>query len=626
MIVEIDLDETTARARSPHRPGAPPAEEDIGFLEWGYRKVAALASWFHDDDSDSGGTLRTAGFSFSRGKGPMLGKVSLDNAPEVTPAQATGLRGQLQKLDKHLLAHVEDVAAWRQRAHLSASLKAWLSALVSEATAAILDQDQAALMDSVMQFAQTDPRFQPLAQASLPAVERGNLLAAIRSPSLDAELHYLLHLAYAWRFNDADIFRQAVDSMRTGYAAEQRAFHAFRENQVVTGTREAGANRIGLMTANDEPRIRMNVNNFLVRMGCGTVQLVALVRQQFRILLAAHLSPELANKLVSTIFLTDAAKSVAGRKAADLAAWPNLPEIERRSAATRRWWDTLTMEKIREISLNDMFTGSLSPPTSLCSRHDPEFAAELARVPWMNALDEQTFPPVSDGKPLAQAIYQRFSAGAPEWKDYFTLARQRTATLHTKARAQRLLLLMVTAFGPLKEFEALIEPLVIDLGRTAPWDLYNLTLYCDIYRLSLAFQRKIDEQRLFNALLARLPEPPHGWTDFRDAAEHFILCLFLNGSPVRRFQLDRMLERTMRWLDHAVYVARDEKMTDELLTLLSFLEVGTLADLVPENLEQHQFQERRRALWLEHARSFAADAGFADWVKQASKALRSQTH
>ncbi|RCK81657.1 MAG: hypothetical protein OZSIB_0791 [Candidatus Ozemobacter sibiricus] len=614
MIVELTLDEA-----DPHHPAAKPRtgaeEEPEGLLAGVLRKVAAFFGG-EANEGGGGGWRAAAAPSFQRHQKPARGKVNLTGAPTFSETEATSARDELRKLDRHLLAHIDDTAAWRRRAALSAGLKAVSSALVGAGTAAILDHDEGELLNTTMQFAETDPRFRSLLTPNLTSLKRGALLASIRNVHLDAEFHYLLHLAFAWRFRDADIFRQAIDAMRTGYAGSERTFHAFRDGQVISGTRPEGANRIGLMTPADEPRIRMNVNNFLLRMGCASIQPVALVRQQFRILLSAHLTPELANKLVSPIAVTPAPGSLVARKKADLDHWPHLPESERRTAATRRWFDTLTMEKIREISLDDMFTGALYRPTFLFTRADPEFAAELRSISWMTALPDTEFPPVSDGKPLAEAIYRRYLARASDWSAYFRLALGRGATLHHKARAQRLLLLMVTRFGPQKDFEPLIEPLVIDLGRQSPWDLYNLTLYCDIYRLSLAFRRKVDEQRLFNALLARLPEPPHGWSDFRDAAEHFILCLFLNGSQVRRFQLDRMLERTMRWLDQALQVVQDETMVDEILTLLSFLEVGTLADLVPENIEQHQFQERRRTLWMDHARRFATPNGFQDWLQQ----------
>lgn len=629
MMVELDLDEADHR-RSPGRSAAPSMEEDSGW--WGTivglgRNLAGMLTGTTIGDSGAGGGLG----SFGPGRGfggsafPRLGKSSLMDSPDYSLAQVNNLRESLRQIDKRLLARIEDAPLWHKRAQLSAGIKARPSAVISEGTAAILEGNQAALLLAILQFAQVDPKLAPLMEGTLPARERGNLLATIRSPAFEAELHYALHLAFAWRFQDPDIFRQAIDSMRSGYAGEKRPFHVFRETQVVGPTREAGANSIGLMSAGDLPRIRMNVNNFLLRIGGGQVDLVAITRAQFRILLSTHLTGEIAAGLVSSMRSRDTPKGVLGRKWKDIDSFPNLPESERRLASTRRWFETITMEKIREISLSDMFTGQLYRPSFLFSRHDPELAAEISRVKWMNGLDDTDFPGVSDGKPLAQAIYKRFSKGNAEWSEYFRLAQGRRAGPHTKARAQRLLLLLVTEFGPLKEFEKYIEPLVLDLGEQSVWDLYSLTLYTDIYRLSLVFQRKVDEQRLFNFMLNRLPEPPHGWQDFRDAAEHFILCLFLNGSPVRRFQLDRMAERTMRWFDHAVNVARDEKMVDEILTLLSFLEVGTLADLVPENLEQHQFQERRRAIWMEHARQFASAHGFDEWRAQVARSPEFQT-
>ena len=546
---------------------------------------------------------------------PRLGKTSLMDAPDYSVAEVNSTREDIRRIDKRLLVKIEDHHLWRKRAEMSGKMKAIVSAIVAQGTASILECNQSGLLAAAMEFARTEKSLSRLFDENLPALERGNLLSAIRNPALDAELHYLLHLAFAWRFNDSDIFRQAVDSMRSGYAGEKRPFHSFKEGQVVGPTRETGANSIGLMTANDLPRIRMNVNNFLLHTGCATIDLVGIARAQFTILLGKHLSPEIAAGLLSPMPLDGQKGSILGKKWKDLDSFPKLPEDDRRLPSTNRWLETITMEKIREISLSDMFTGKLYRPSFMFVRDDPELSAEFAKMQWMKALPEEDFPATSDGKPIARAIYRRFSSGNADWSEYFTLAAKSWASLHTKARAQRLLLLLVTEFSPLQEFGKFIEPLILDLSKRSPWDLYSLTLYCDIYRLSLVFQRKVDEQRLFNIMLDHLPGPPHGWSDFRDSAEHFILCLFLNGSPVRRFQLDQMAERTMRWLHHAVHKAMDEKMVDEILTLLSFLEVGTLADLVPENLEQHQFQERRRAVWMEHAQNFSSDTGFQEWVK-----------
>jgi hypothetical protein len=186
-------------------------------------------------------------------------------------------------------------------------------------------------------------------------------------------------------------------------------------------------------------------------------------------------------------------------------------------------------------------------------------------------------------------------------------------------------LLMVATFGPRPDFEPYLGPLTLDIDTTEKWDMYTLTYFCDLYRLSLAYRRRIDEQRLFNLLLQQFPQPPHGWEHFSAAAEHFILCLFLNGSPVRRFQLDRMLERTLRWATHASKT-NDPTMLDEALTILHFLEIGTLADLVPENIEQHQFQERRRTLWLDHARRLSDADGWQRWHSTIHTSASSRSH
>ena len=51
-------------------------------------------------------------------------------------------------------------------------------------------------------------------------------------------------------------------------------------------------------------------------------------------------------------------------------------------------------------------------------------------------------------------------------------------------------------------------------------------MYCDMFRLCLSFNIPIDEQRLFNIIINRIPLPPKGWEDFESSAE-WIMCLLM---------------------------------------------------------------------------------------------------
>jgi hypothetical protein len=108
--------------------------------------------------------------------------------------------------------------------------------------------------------------------------------------------------------------------------------------------------------------------------------------------------------------------------------------------------------------------------------------------------------------------------------------------------------------------------------------------------------------------------PPNGWEEFRSSAEWIILCLLLTSSPARRFQLDNLIVRAVRWMREARNQSNRDQFA-EALTIYSFLCIGILADLVPEKLELHQLLEKRKVIWMEHA--FAASArgkaAFAEW-------------
>ena len=72
----------------------------------------------------------------------------------------------------------------------------------------------------------------------------------------------------------------------------------------------------------------------------------------------------------------------------------------------------------------------------------------------------------------------------------------------------------------------------------------------------------------------------------------------------------------MRWLQEAIN-KNDYQVFAETLTILCFLGVGTLADLVPEKLEFHQLLEKRRVFWIQHAFALAGkgEKAFNEWVE-----------
>jgi hypothetical protein len=557
-----------------------------------------------------------------------------------TPTEVSDFRDKLKALDRKLSAQPEHAGLWKQRAELCRGLSP-MSALISFLTACLIEKQHKLMVQTMFQFAATRPEFAILLKEDATATERGTLLAAIRSKTLEAEFHYGLHLAFATRWNDGHIFLQAIESMRSGYAGEKRRYFLFTENRYVApagtvgaggsgGSRVSGgdnadAGTIQLLSGKQEGRIRDNVNKFLQYVGCKGLNVVCVVRSQFNIMLETHLGKAMADRLAGRIPYSDRQRRMTPltKRYVDLQSWPLLPQENTRFESTKRWWEVLSMIKLKELPLNDLFTGYLYRPTLKYDRYGGESGRQILGVKWLAALPEKQLPPVDDGKALAGVMYKRYSDGHADWNQYFLQASGSWwgKNLHAKARSQHVLLCLVTQFGPMKEFAKYIEKLDFKISHDTVWDIYALTLFCDWYRLHLAYKIDLDEQGLFNLLLNFMPPPPKdttnkdpaGWTDFRDSAEQVILCLFLNGSNVRRFQLDNMLRRALDWLEFANNTD-NETMTDEALTILSYLEAGVLTDLVPEDLEMHQFQERRRALWIDHARLLASE-GETAWKK-----------
>lgn len=203
------------------------------------------------------------------------------------------------------------------------------------------------------------------------------------------------------------------------------------------------------------------------------------------------------------------------------------------------------------------------------------------------------------------------------------------------AKAQRLLLLMVAEYGPLPEFKKYIMP--ASIPRTSEcddWHLYRLIMHCDMFRLHLAYKIPLDEQTFFRLLIQNIPFSPtatntrlrirnhernylgttgrrflesevseitaNDFDSFRFSAEWVILSLYLTSSNARRYQLEKILEIAASWLAYCLQFDNIDHVA-EILNIFTFLEIGILTDLVPETLKFHHLNERRKAIWIQHA-------------------------
>ncbi|MBF0406382.1 MAG: hypothetical protein HQM10_03430 [Candidatus Riflebacteria bacterium] len=554
---------------------------------------------------------------------------NLDVIPEIGDSETAQLHLQVEDIDRQLLINVTNSQLWQKRSEITRRMKMKFSSLASAMDAAVLTGNTPVLVDCALEFCRDHPELVKLHSDQINEKDKGRLLSAMRSESVSSEFHYALLLTYAAKFDDRDVFNQAVAGMKNGFSAEKRKFFSFNEASIAGIGSMNFENRVELLTLKDLPRISVNVKKLLQQIGCcNNLSAINVARMQLKKILAVNLDKDAAEKLIGPINTPTPTSDSYQKKTpskTNLTAfflqmihdWPESATNEGLQPAVSRWIKLLTMEKIKETPLRDFFTGELYKPPFLFYRSEEMFQKYgiLKNVAWMRSLNGETeFPQASDGKPIARAIFTRFSNGENNWDEFFKLA------LHSKdvvamAKSQRLLLLMVSEYGPHPDFIKYFAPSKFQTDEKEGWDIFSLTLYCDMFRLSLAYRRPVDEQRLFNLLINRIPQPPNGQRDFCASVEWIILCLLLTSSPVRRFQLDNLTARAMRWLTEAAK-NNDHELFAETLTVLCFLSIGTLADLVPKKLEFHQLLEKRKVFWIQHAFVQAArgDEAYKEFV------------
>lgn len=544
-------------------------------------------------------------------------------------SEIASLRLQIEEIDRQLNTNTTNAALWHRRADITKRMGLQDSALAALLNSAVLSGNIELMIDCVLSYIKSRPALAALAQSSLTELDKGRLLLAIRDNSITAEFHFALLLFYAARFNDPDIFSQAVAGMKTGFAGDQRQFYGFNELRVAHGGGMNVENRVELLTVKDLPRIRVNIKKFLLNLGCcPDINSICVVKTQLRRMLSVHLNKFVAKDLVGRIE-SDVVQNIRDSLPRSdfhayfidrIETWPESVAEAKADSPIGRWLRLLSMEKIRETPLRDFFTGELyRPPYKFLRKDEQELKYGMIRLAkWLGKLDSTDFPESSDGKQIARAIYRRYSDNNKDWCDFFKAA-MRSGDIEAISKTQRLLLLMVSEFGPHKVFEEFILPPRIDASQKQDWNIYTLTMYCDMFRLCLAYRRPVDEQRLFNHLIGRIPQPPNGWKIFVDSAEWIIMCLLLTSSPSRRFQLDNLMARAMRWLPHWAKKTTHDCYA-QALTVVSFLGIGILADLVPEKLEFHQLLEKRRVFWIQHAFSLAnaGQKAFNSWQQACS--------
>lgn len=524
------------------------------------------------------------------------------------------------------------------------------SAIISMMNAAMIDQKPQLLAESIISYCEQNRQFNDMLANDYSEKAKGALLAKIRKSNQCAELHYLLLMLYAAKFDDIEIYRQAVIGMKTAFSAEKKNFYDYNEKRIASGGGMNTENRVELLGVKDLPRIKMNYNKLLLQAGCCGDQksIQAFKTIAFRIMRdqvgAAHASKLTGLGADEDSLLEKNIHELLASKRKDISAYffdiiyaslvHEIPEVA--NPSINRWLKLMTMKKIKETPLRDFFTGDLYKPPFLFNTMEENNKNGIFTIKWLKQELDGKIGMTTDGKPIARVIFKRFSEGHRDWNSFFKMALK--SSDHTvQAKSQRLLLLMVAEFGPHSVFSSYIYPAVIHTKPGEKWDIYKLTMYCDLYRLHLAYKKPINEQHLFNMLVRQMPPPknnyretigvnyhynirsireekkeqekkeekpfdeePQGWQEFKNSAEWIIMCLLLSSSPVRRFQLDRIASNTSKWMKYALS-SKNYDMVAEVFTIAGFLSVGVLADLVPEKLALHQLVEKCKVLWMQHA-------------------------
>ncbi len=529
---------------------------------------------------------------------------------------------KLNEIDKKLLNNPFNERLWRKRGEIALSMKMPYSFVAASLHSGVLSKDTGFLIDSTLKYCSTTKELSNLMEDEVNEVNRGRLLAAIRNKGFTAEVHYVLLLIYGAKFDDINIFKQAIEGMKTGFSGENRKFFEFAEARASLGTDTHGENRVELLSKKDLPKIRSNLGGFMRNIGgCSNIVALTAAKLQLRAMLTVHLDEETATELLGKInssptlpdyhqisnynfdeyvgsrAINKRIFNVPNKFCEYLLGWEDIEITNDEPYEVKRWASLFTMKKIRETPLKDFFSGTMyTPPFYFEIKNEKNRDGLLHICKW---LEDSVKEYKSDGKEIAKLIYKRFVDGYDDWNKYFSYALG-SNSFKIKAQAQRLLLLIVAEYGPHPNFTDYIEPLKITSRRNEIWDIYRLTLYCDIFRLCLVYNIELDQQRLFNTIVMRIPTPPRGWEDFSNTAEWVVLCLLLTSSNSRRLQFDGLAQRAIRWLRTAAENENVEVFA-KALTILSFIQIGILADLVPEKLELHKTIEKRKVSWIQHA-------------------------
>ncbi|MDJ0851945.1 MAG: hypothetical protein QNK04_26535 [Myxococcota bacterium] len=488
-----------------------------------------------------------------------------DEEPVTSRAQAA-VRARIGELDADLGRDVRDAPRWRERARCSRQLGNARGGLVADLVASALEspRDLEALAACHREHG-THPE---LFEAAEDEDVKGRLLAETRRPGLSAEESYTLQLCFAWRFRDADVLHTAVETMRGGFAGGRLAFHRFEDHdqRSLEPVDADEAPPLDVPEA-DEIQLAQSIRRFRDGLSGTPKPIERIILKQLAVLLSANVKGGLPVDSVLDLPPTPDLGEPWATRWRQLEALPELPEDLARSR--RLWLETAAMEGIRSARPEELFVGEVYRPAFTWNFYEAS-------------------------QELVETIFDDYSRGVPAWD----APLRPGSDWIDRAKSQRLLLYLATRYGPLDDFASF----VLEPGTET--DYYTTLMNCDIYRLSLLFGRRMDEDRFFEHIIERLPRPESAsaHVDFRDLAENMLLCLFLSQPPGRNRFLEQLLHRTLEWLEQR---GEREEVVDELLGVISYLAAGYVDLSLTKAATRYRFYARLKALWMDHAHRLA---------------------
>ncbi|WP_372365596.1 hypothetical protein [Candidatus Uabimicrobium sp. HlEnr_7] len=461
---------------------------------------------------------------------------------------------KLKEVDSLLVEDIANANLWQQRAQLSYDLGNVMCGVVAHLTSCIISNNHSALLSFLQK--NSNARELDIPELFIDDHPKGKILAKIRDCKMyKAELSYVLQLCFAHRFNDEDVRNNALAAMRIGYARTEYKFHIFEDfdksvEKVVQSSK---------IEEEELVAIKKKSLEFLSGLSDAKLEQRVVIERQFALVLQNNFGKEV-------LPLEDADPSSWMEEWQEILQYlQNYHSIETDKVddTYKIWLEKLSLKDLKNTSFENIFTGDV---------YRPVFNFDFK---------EKTTKEV-------EVIYNDYANGGTGWRDQFS----HKYTAFDNAKNQRKLLYLITQYGPLPDFEDCIYDFVFG-------DIHfnTIIMNCDIYRLHLMYNKKINEREFFDEMLAIFPRPNSGYSliDFCDGMENVILCLFLSSYQKRDDIFMQIFDKILEWIDfYPSYLT-------ELLTLVAFLQIGIVYHKLPDSVCAYNFYARKKSLWMNHA-------------------------